>query len=190
MVNPKNLINFIKNTKKSDIKHKNIYQGINVMKKIIIVAIAMLLVGCASFEPKSGMTFEQFRSMTALSFNGSVISLGKLTGTNIDVYETFDQNNKRVARKQTTPPEGWKYYYFSNGRLVDQKDIQSMLDQRAVQQRKVEQDKAEALAKQQAEMQAKAAQAQKDAQAKAAQAQKDEAVRKEQQQNQQKLNQF
>jgi hypothetical protein len=67
-----------------------------VIKKIIVTSIATLMVGCASFEPKPGMSFEQFRSMTALSFNGSVIPLGKLTGTNIDVYETFDQNNKRV----------------------------------------------------------------------------------------------
>ena len=161
-----------------------------MIKKITVIVISMLIVGCASFEPKPGMSFEQFRSMTALSFNGSVISLGRLTGTNIDVYETFDQNNKRVARKQTAPAEGWKYFYFNNGRLMDQKDVQSILDQRAAQQRKIEQDRAEALAKQQADAQARAAQAQKEEQARAAKAQKDEAVRKEQQQNRQKLNQF
>jgi hypothetical protein len=159
-------------------------------KKFITFTFSLFLVACATFEPKPGMTFEQFRSMTALSFNGSVIPLGKLTGTNIDVYETYDQNFNRVTMKKSVPAGGWNYYYFNNGRLVDQKDIQSMLDQRAEQQRKVDQDRAAALAKQQADMQTKAAQAQKDAEAKAAQAQKDEAVRKEQQQNQQKLNQF
>ncbi|QWD09578.1 hypothetical protein G6713_02185 [Polynucleobacter paneuropaeus] len=148
-------------------------------KKIITFALSLFLVACATFEPKPGMTFEQFRSMTALSFNGSVISLGKLTGTNIDVYETYDQNFNRVTMKKSVPAGGWNYYYFNNGRLVDQKDIQSMLDQRAAQQRKVDQDRSAALAKQQADMQTKAAQAEKD-----------EAVRKEQQQNQQKLNQF
>ncbi|QWD13091.1 hypothetical protein G6703_02140 [Polynucleobacter paneuropaeus] len=148
-------------------------------KKIILVAIAMLIVGCASFEPKPGMTFEQFKSMTALSFNGSVIPLGKLTGTNIDVYETYDQNFNRVTMKRSVPTGGWKYFYFNNGRMMDQKDIQSIVDQQAAQQRKIEQDKAAIVAKQQA-----------DAEERAAQAKKEEAVRKEQQQNQQKLNQF
>ena len=161
-----------------------------MIKKIIVTSIATLMVGCASFEPQPGMSFEQFRSMTALSFNGGVVNLGKLSGTNIDVYETSDQDFRRVKMKRTTPAEGWKFFYFNNGRLMDQKDVQSILDQRAAQQRKVEQDRAAALAKQQADAQARAAQAQKEAQARAVKTQKDEAVRKEQQQNQQKLNQF
>lgn len=173
-------------------------------KKIITFALTLFLVACATFEPKPGMTFEQFRSMTALSFNGSVIPLGKLTGTNIDVYETFDQNFHRVTRREQAPAGGWKYFYFSNGRLMDQKDVQVIIDQRAAQQRREEQDKAAALTKRQADAEARAAQRrleeqdraaylaqqQADAQARAAKAQKDEAARKEQQQNQQKLNQF
>lgn len=161
-----------------------------MIKKTIVIAITILMVGCASFEPKPGMTFEQFKSMTALSFNGGVMSLGKLSGTNIDVYETSDQDFRRVKMKRTAPAEGWTYFYFNNGKLMDQKDVQSIVDQRAAQQRKIEQDRAEQQRKLEQERAAALAKQQSDAQARAAKAQKEEAVRKQQQQNQQKLNQL
>ena len=51
--------------------------------------------------------------MTALSFNGGVMSLGKLPGTNIDVYETSDQDFRRVKMKRTPPDQKSGISFFT-----------------------------------------------------------------------------
>jgi hypothetical protein len=152
------------------------------------------------------MSLEEFKKMTALSFKGNVIPLGKFAGTNIDIYETFDQNYHRITMRDSPPSDGWKFFYFSNGMLMDKKDIQSIIDQKQAQLRKIEQDKAALLArqqeleirrqqeKQQAEALAKkdaeqrAAKLQKEEIERAAQIKKEEEAKKLQLQNQQKLN--
>ena len=42
------------------------------MRIISIFALSIILIACASFEPRLGMSLGELRSMTAKSFNGSL----------------------------------------------------------------------------------------------------------------------
>ena len=147
-----------------------------------LLGISLLLVGCATFAPKPGMTVQELNSMSALSMNQNLVSLGKNNILNADVYETGSQNYKRL--RNFTPPEGgWQYFYFQNGRLMDQKNIQAILTQQAEAQKKAEADRQAAQKKAEADRQAALAKQQKDATEKAVK-------QKEQQKTLNKLNEM
>ena len=92
------------------------------MKKIFLsIFIAVVITGCASFQPRNGMAYQDFKQMSIKSMNGEP-KLARRVG-NYEIYQMSSANRdlaptNPIARALYDPSKDF-YYVFSNGALVD-----------------------------------------------------------------------
>ena len=91
----------------------------------ILLLMCVMVVGCGTFEPKPGMTVKELNSMSALSFKGNIVRAGGFNNIGVDIYETSNQNRRRV--RNATPPEGgWTFVYVRGGRVISEQEVRNL----------------------------------------------------------------
>lgn len=61
----------------------------NVLLLFVVIAV---LFGCASFQPRHGMSYAEFKRMTARSFNGHPVIVGMNGTTSVYYVSGSDRN--------------------------------------------------------------------------------------------------
>lgn len=90
-----------------------------MIKKNVFIPMCMTLLvtitGCATYDPKVGMTYRQFDSMNGLSFNGAPVFIEQWNGS--DIYQQYDAVRlKEKGEKISNDLD--RYYYFKDKKLV------------------------------------------------------------------------
>ena len=91
------------------------------MKSSTATMICIALTGCASFQPKDGMTYQEFRKMSVLSVNGEPV-MTKQVGQ-CEIYMLRNSNRdlaptNSVAKSLYDPNKDYGYVFKEN-KLID-----------------------------------------------------------------------